>query len=204
MFCARLRVKRMSAYEQPSRFASPSAAVDHSRYFGSRTGGLRLLLRSRTCARTPSAERRRRAPLRSATGGTCDGCEMSYNRVIDWSHRLGRIPNRCQDRRSASGIVYACIKACAAAKPPGFLPCLRKFTLSAEYRSDDVIYLSCRLFEHVADRNGRVENSRSDSAVYQRAPAAAAATTRPKGTRRKAPATRRIASDAARRRRRAK
>ena len=37
--CARLRVKRMSAYEQPSRFASPSAAADHSRYFGSRTGG---------------------------------------------------------------------------------------------------------------------------------------------------------------------
>ena len=39
MFCARLRVKRMSAYEQPRRFASPSAAPDHSRYFGSRTAG---------------------------------------------------------------------------------------------------------------------------------------------------------------------
>src|SRR6266850_3088175 len=37
--CARLRVKRMSAYEQPSRLASPSATVDHSRYFGSRTAG---------------------------------------------------------------------------------------------------------------------------------------------------------------------
>src|SRR3954452_5143109 len=39
MFCARLRVKRMSAYEQPRRFASPSAAVDQSRYFGSRPAG---------------------------------------------------------------------------------------------------------------------------------------------------------------------
>src|SRR4029453_12989663 len=37
--CARLRVNRMSAYEQPRRFASPSAMVDHSRYLGSRTGG---------------------------------------------------------------------------------------------------------------------------------------------------------------------
>src|SRR6185436_13692847 len=37
--CARLRVKRISAYEQPRRFVSPSAMVDHSRYLGSRTGG---------------------------------------------------------------------------------------------------------------------------------------------------------------------
>src|SRR3954470_13653614 len=39
MFWARLRVKRMSAYEQPRRFASASADDDQSRYFGSRTAG---------------------------------------------------------------------------------------------------------------------------------------------------------------------
>src|SRR4029450_12675298 len=37
--CTRLRVNRMSEYEQPSRLASASATVDHSRNFGSRTGG---------------------------------------------------------------------------------------------------------------------------------------------------------------------